>query len=173
MKKLLISAGAVAALALTSVPAAAAPVSASASAHAKIYRPLTIAKKTDLDFATIVLTGATAYSDTVTVSQTGGISCGTPGDIVCSGTPAAGTFTLTGTKNSTAAISLAASSVTLNGTNTPANTLTLTLDAPTTVGLGTTANAGTDFGVGGSITVTNLTPDDLYTGTFTVNADYQ
>ena len=171
MKKILISAGAVAALALTSAPAAATPVSASANAKAKIYRPLTITKNTDLDFATIVLSGTAPYTDTVTVSQAGAITCGA--DVTCSGTPAAASFKLTGTKNSTAAISLSASSISLAGTNTPANTLTLTLNAPATVALGTTGNTGTNFGVGGSISVSDTTPDDLYTGTFTVNADYQ
>jgi hypothetical protein len=170
MNKLLISAGAVAALALTSAPAAATPVSASANAKAKIYRPLTITKQTDLDFATVVL-GTGTYSNTITVSQAGGITCGA--NVTCSGTPAAATFKLTGTNNSTAAISLAASSVTLTGTNTPANTLTLTLSAPATVALGSSGTSGTNFGVGGSLTVTNATPDDLYQGSFTVNADYQ
>jgi hypothetical protein len=170
MKKLLISTSAVATVALTSAPAFATPVSASANAKAKIYRPLTITKNTDLDFATIVL-GPGTYSNTVIVSQAGSITCGA--NVTCSGTPAAANFKLTGTNNSTAAISLSASSITLAGTNTPANTLTLTLSAPATVALGATGTTGTNFGVGGSLTVTNATADDLYTGTFTVNADYQ
>jgi hypothetical protein len=172
MKKLLISAGAVAALALTSAPAAATPVSASANAKAKIYRPLTITKNSDLDFATIVLSGAAPYTDTVTVSQAGAITCGT--HVTCSGTPAAANFTVKGTSNSTAAISLASGTVTLAGTNTPSNTLTLTLNAPTTLAIGSAGpTTGASFGVGGSIPVSDTTPDDLYTGTFTVNADYQ
>jgi hypothetical protein len=172
MKKLLISAGAIAALALTSAPAAATPVSASANAKAKIYRPLTITKNTDLDFATIVLSGTAPYTDTVTVSQAGGITCGA--DVTCSGTTSAANFTLKGTSNSTAAISLAASSITLTGTNNSANTLTLNLNAPATVALGAAGpTTGASFGVGGSISVKDTTPDDLYTGSLTVNADYQ
>lgn len=171
MNKLLISAGAVAALALTSAPAAATPVSASANAHAHIYRPLTIAQKADMDFGTIVLSGTAPYTDTLTVNSSGTV--GGCNDVTCSGTTSAGVFTLTGTKNSTAAISLASSTITLTGSNSASDTLSLSLTAPTTVALGTTGNTGTDFAVTGSMQVKDTTPDDLYTGSFTVNADYQ
>jgi hypothetical protein len=50
----------------------------------------------------------------------------------------------------------------------------LNLSAPTTVGLGAAGpTTGASFGVGGSISVKDTTPDDLYTGSLTVNADYQ
>jgi hypothetical protein len=147
-------------------------VSATANAKAKIYKPLTIAQINgkDLDFATIVLSGTGPYTDTISVSQAGAITCGT--HVTCSGTASNAGFTLTGTKNAKVAVSLPSATVTLAGTNTPANTLVVTLSAPATaVDLGTTGSA--NFGVGGSLQVSDTTPDDLYTAQFTVNADYQ
>lgn len=172
MKKLLISAGAVAALALTSAPAAATPVSATANAKAKIYRPLTLTNNNGLDFATIVLSGSGTYNATVSVSQAGGLTCDP--NVTCSGTPAAANFTLKGTSNAVAAITLPSSSVTLTGTNSSSNTLTLNLNAPSTVTIGSAGpTTGVNFGVGGSIAFPSTQADDTYTGTFTVDADYQ
>jgi len=52
--------------------------------------------------------------------------------------------------------------------------LTVTLDAPTTANLGSAGpTTGVTFGVGGSLSVPSTTPDNFYSGTFTVNADYQ
>lgn len=174
MKKLLISAGAVAALALTSAPAAATPVSATANAKAKIYTPLTIAQVNgkDLDFATIVLSGTGAYTNTITVDQAGVITCGA--NVTCSGTTSNAAFTVTGTKNANVTISLPSPTVQIQGVNNSANKLTVTLIAPpstTPLNLGSTGT--TTFGVGGSLQVSNTTPDDLYSAQFTVNADYQ
>jgi Mat/Ecp fimbriae major subunit len=172
MNKLLISAGAVAALALTSAPAAATPVTASANAKAKIYKPLKIQNNTGLDFATIVLSGSGSYNATVSVDQTGAITCDP--NVTCSGTPAAASFTAFGTSNANLAITLPSSTVTLLGTNSKSNTLTLTLNAPTTENLGSAGpTTGVTFGVGGSITFPSTQADDTYTGTFSVNADYQ
>lgn len=172
MYKLLISAAAVAALAMTSAPAAAAPVSANANAKAKIYRPLTIQNNNGLDFGTIVLSGTAPYTATVSVAQGGGLTCNA--NVTCTGTTSAANFTVKGTSNQTVAITLPSSTVTLTGTNSSSNTLTVNLSAPTSVPLGAAGpTTGATFGVGGSITFADTQADDVYSGSFAVNADYQ
>jgi hypothetical protein len=171
MKQVLISAGAVAALALMAAPAAAAPVSANANAQAKIYRPLSIQNNNGLDFGTLVLSGAAPYSTSVAVSQAGALTYNNA-YVTPSGTPQAASFTVKGTSNQTVNITLPLSSVSLTGSN--GGTLTLTLDAPATASLGAAGpTTGATFGVGGSITLTDTTTDGVYTGSFAVNADYQ
>ena len=174
MNKLLISAGAVAALAFTSVPAAAAPVSATANAKAKIFKPLTLAQVSgaDLDFATIVL-GTFSGTSNVVVAQDGSkTSCGT--GLTCSGTTAAAKFTAKGTSNAALTITLPSSTVLLSDGVSADPKLTVTLDAPTTANLGSDGpNTGVTFGVGGTLGVPSGTIDGFYSGTFTVNADYQ
>jgi len=79
-----------------------------------------------------------------------------------------------GAGTQTVALSVTGGTLTLTGTNNSANTLTLNLNAPATVALGAAGpTTGASFGVGGSISVKDTTPDDLYTGSLTVNADYQ
>ena len=174
MKKLLISAGAVAALALTSAPAAATPVSATANAKAKIFMPLTLAqvKGADLDFATIVMGTYTGTSNVV-VAQDGSLtSCGT--GLTCSGTTAAAQFTAKGTSKADLAITLPSSTVSLTDGVLGDPALTVTLDAPMTANLGSAGpTTGVTFGVGGSLAVPSGTIDGFYSGTFTVDADYQ
>lgn len=174
MKKLLISAGAVAALALTSAPAAAAPVSATANAKAKIFKPLTLTQVSgaDLDFATIVL-GTFSGTSNVVVAQDGSkTSCGT--GLTCSGTTAAAKFTATGTSNADLSITLPSSTVSLSDGVSGDPSLTVTLDAPTTANLGSAGpTTGVTFGVGGSLAIPSGTIDGFYSGTFTVNADYK
>ena len=55
MNKFLATAGATAVLALAASPAAAVSPATQATANAKIYKPLTIAKVQNLDFGMIVL----------------------------------------------------------------------------------------------------------------------
>ena len=171
MNKLLISAGAAAVLALTATPAAAAPVSATANAQAKIYRPLSIQNNQGLDFATLVLSGTGTYSTDVSVDQSGGLTYDNT-YVTPSGTSQAATFTVFGTSNQTVAITLPSSTVSLTGSN--GGSLTLTLDAPATADLGSDGpNTGVTFGVGGTLTLTDGTTDGVYTGNFDVDADYQ
>jgi hypothetical protein len=141
-------------------------VSATANAHAKIYKALTIKNQTALDFATVVL-GSGTFSNTITVSQAGVLTCGA--NVTCSGTAAAANFTLTGTKQASVALTVPAT-VTLTGVNS-GTTLTVNLSGPTSTSLDTSGNGS--FNVGGSLTVADTTQDDQYNGQFVVNADYQ
>jgi hypothetical protein len=163
----------VAALALTATQAAAAPVSATtpATAQARVIRPLQLTSIQDLDLGTIVLTGAAAFSATIAIDRDGNFDCdgGSSTNVTCSGTVQEAVYNVRGTNNQV--VTIASGPVTLTGSN--GGTLTLTPDHEATVTLTSSGVPGDDFGVGGSITVTDTTVDGVYTGTFAVTADYQ
>jgi hypothetical protein len=170
MNKYLATAGALAALALTSSPAAAVTPATQATANAKIYKPLTISKVQNLDFGVIVLTGASFAGEVVSMNQAGAVTCGSnPGVLLtCSGAPQAAKYHLVGTNNATVTVSSPGFNLTGPGT------LAFTPNAPATVNLGAAgATTGVDFSIGGSITLASTTPDGVYSGTFAVTADYQ
>lgn len=171
-KFLRLTALAAAGLAFTATQAAAAPVNATvdASAKARILRPLQLTSTQNLDLGTIVLAGSGTYSSTVSISKTGVFNCdGNSGNVACSGTATVAIYNVSGTKSQP--VTIAAGNVTLAGSN--GGSLTLTPDFNSTVNLTNSGAPGTNFNVGGSITVTNSTTDGVYTGTFAVTADYQ
>jgi len=162
--------GAVVALAAAASPAAAVSPASQATANAKIYKPLTISKTSDLNFGTIVLAGAAFANETVTVTTAGTVTCGSGGgNVTCGGTPTAAKFHLVGSNN--AAVTVNSPSFNLTGPS----TLSVTPSSLTqSVNLGATGNtAGIDVPLGGSIVLASTTPDGDYTGTCTVTADYQ
>jgi hypothetical protein len=170
MKKFLATAGAVAVLALTSAPAQAAAPSAQASATAKIYKPLTISKTQDLDFGVVVIAGASFPAETVTLGTGGTITaCGAGTNLTCTGSPTAARFHLVGSNNANVTVSSPAFNLTGPGT------LAVTPSSLTqVVNLGGTGNTtGVDVNLGGSINVSSATVEGVYTGTWTVTADYQ
>lgn len=157
-----------AALAIAATPAAAAPVSASAQARAKILKPLSLTKDSDLDFGTVVL-GTGTFSSNVAVSSASVRTCGA--SLTCTGTPTAAAFTVNGSNNQVVTISVTPPANLTNGTG---GTIALTLGAvPATVTLPNSGTAGTSFSFGGSIAVSDTTPDGNYSGTVNVTADYQ
>ncbi len=170
MKKFLATAGAVAVLALTSTPALAASPSAQANATAKIYHPLTIAKTQDLDFGVVVISGASFAAETVTVDTAGSVTCGGAVNLTCSGSPTAASFHLAGNDNALVTVSSPSFNLTSGG-----NTLTVTPSSTSqSVNLGAAGSTtGVDVDLGGSIDVGSATPEGVYTGTWTVTADYQ
>jgi|SRR4051812_16112658 Mat/Ecp fimbriae major subunit len=160
----------VAALTLTAAPAFAAATTATADPQAKaqvrILKPLTLTAKQDLDLGTVAL-GQGTFSTTVGIAKDGTWTCdGTK--VTCSGAHQVATYNVTGTNNRT--VTITAGNVTLsNGTD----NLTLTVDAPASVLLPNSGNTGVDFDIGGSVDLTEATPDGLYQGDFDVTADYQ
>lgn len=168
MKKLLISAGAVAALALTSAPALAATPTTQATATARIYTPLTITMVRSLDLGNIVLSGTAPYTDTVGIDQAGTLSGCV--NVTCSGATQTAQYTATGTQGAVVAVTVSPTIALVNQTQTSAD-LTLTVDAPGTVTLDTTGN--NTFDLGGAIDVSDTTAEGVYVGTFDVSADYQ
>ena len=160
MKRALLGA-AIAALAMNASAAHAA--SASGTATAKILRQITLAKTSDLQYATII-SGAAA--STVGVSTAGAVSCGA--NLTCTGTTTAANFNVQGTNGAVVLVG-GDSSVTLNGSlgGTMASTLTY---SSATVTLGST---GGSFQVGGTLSVGANQASGDYTGTFNVTANYQ
>ena len=144
--------------------------SSDATAKVRILRPLQLTSSQNLDLGTIVLAGASAFTATVSIDRSSSFDCdGNSGNVVCSGTPQVAVYNVSGTNNQD--VTIASGTVTLD--NGLGDTLDLTPDHDTTVTLTNSGAPGTDFNVGGSITVTDATPDGIYTGTFAVTADYQ
>ena len=157
-----------AAATIVATPAVAAPVSANptASANVKILKPLELRGQRNLDFGTIVV-GAVVGTDTVTINQAGVVTCGTGGQLTCSGTPQSGQYNVRGTNNQVVTIFTASS--TLTG---PSGTLTFTPSAPANITLTSSGIPGDNFNVGGSIDLTAATPEGLYTGVMNITVDY-
>jgi hypothetical protein len=154
---------------IVATPALAAPVSASptASANVKILKPLLLKGLRNLDFGTIVV-GAVVGTDTVSITQAGVLTCGSGGQLTCSGAPQSGQYNVQGTNNQVVTITTAAS--VLTG---PSGTLNFTPNAPANLTLTSSGVPGDNFNVGGSIGLTAATPEGQYTGVMNVTVDYQ
>ena len=170
MKKVLIAAGAVSALALTATPAGAATPTTQATATARIVVPLTLDSTQNLDLGTIVLSGTAPYTQTVGITQAGVFSCG-GANLTCSGTTTA-QYAASGTPDQTLTVTVSPTINLVNQTQVSPD-LVLTVDAPA-AGSVVLDNAGdVTFDLGGSIQVSDTTADGVYQGTFDVSADYQ
>ncbi len=171
MKKVLIAAGAVSALAFATAPAFAASPTTQATATARIVVPLTLDSVQNLDLGTIVLGSGTWGPSTVGITQAGVFSCGA--NVTCSGTTQTAQYTATGTPGQTLSISGSATIPLVNQTQTSPN-LTLNVAYPAANSVQLDATTGTvTFDVGGSIDISSSTADGVYLGTFDVTADYQ
>jgi streptogramin lyase len=165
MKKLLISAGALAATALSTPAFAATANQATANATVNIVSPLTLTNDSGLDFGTIV---GPFNGETVRIDTLGNRNCG---GLTCSGTTvSAANFTVSnGTANQELALTVDPSVSLTSGAN--ILSVNLTPDLPT--GLVTNASGGATFGIGGSLVIPAGTSDGVYSGTFNVQVDYQ
>jgi Mat/Ecp fimbriae major subunit len=164
MNKLLISAGALATVALSTPALAAASNQASATATVNIVSPLTLTKNTDLNFGTIVgpFAGQIVHVDT-----TGARNCA---GLTCSGTVSAASFSLTGTANQAVVLTIP-SSVTLNGSVSGTLNVDMSGDLPPNPTLSAAGTAA--FSIGGKLTIPAGTVDGVYSNTFNVTANYQ
>jgi hypothetical protein len=165
MKKLLISAAALGALAL-STPALAANT-ASANATVNIVSPLTLVNDAGLNFGTIV--GPFA-GEQVHVDASGVRTC--PASLTCSGNASvsAAAFTVTGTPDQGVALTIP-NSVTLNGSVSGTLSVNLAGDKPADPTLDSSGSAS--FSIGGVLTIPAGTVDGVYSNTFDVTANYQ
>lgn len=180
MKKIILAATALVAVA-AATPAAAqnaaqASVAASerATAGARLIKPLTLKANRGLNFGTIVM-GTITGDQVVTVDGSGVVTaCGTSG-LTCANTAAAtaasASYSVTGTQGQVVLISTAPTS--LSNTSGPIGTLTLTPKAPEKLTLGNSGAAANDFTVGGSITISSTTTDGVYAGEVDVQVAYQ
>ena len=165
MKKILISAGALAALAL-STPAFAANNSATANATVNLVSPLTLTNTSGLNFGTLV---GPFNGETVEVSKSGIRNCG---GLTCSGNAvvSAANFDVSkGTANQGLTVTVDPTA-TLTGSVSGSLTVDLSTDLPT--GVTTDTNGNATFGVGGSLTIPAATADGVYSGQFNVQVDY-
>jgi hypothetical protein len=164
MKKLLISAGALAATVLSSPAFAATANQASANASVNIVSPLTLTNDSGLDFGTVV---GPFNGETVEIAVDGTPNCG---GLTCSGSPSAANFTVSGgTADQNLKVTVDPTVQLTSGSNTL--DVDLSTDLPT--GITTDTNGGATFGVGGSLLIPAGTNDGLYTGSFNVQVDYQ
>lgn len=158
---------ALAAVVLPLAPAAGATITA--SANASVIKPLTLTSLQNFDLGTITLAPGTWSNATVSLTRNGTFSC--PANLVCTGAPQVAQFNVAGSKSYTVVIS--APDVTLTNQSDSSKTLLLTLDAPSTITLTNSGAPGSNFSIGGSISLSSTTSDGTYSGTITVTADYQ
>ena len=164
----------VASLAISVTEAAAAPVSATgdATAKARILKPLVLKSTANFDLGIIVLAGAGPYTATVSLNKTNTFDCdGGSGNVVCSGSHVRASYNVAGTQGQN--VTIASGPVLLSDGVALTPDLTLTPDHDTTVALTNSGSPGTDFWVGGSLSVPSTAADGVYTGTFALTADYQ
>ena len=156
-------------LILAVLPGPAAAVTVTATVAANNVKPLIIAKLTDLDLGTVTLGPGTWASATVSISQAGVLSCTDP-NLVCTGTTSAASYNVQGSKQQTVTIS--APNVTLVNQSDSTETLQLTVNAPSSLTLANSGFPGSNFSIGGSVTLSSGTPAGTYVGTFNVTVDY-
>lgn len=156
-----------AAVSCAGAPARAA--SAVIKVNAKPTKPLTLTSVQDLDLGTIVLAPGTWPGATISITQAGVFTCPSP-NITCTGVPQPAIYTVSGSNNEV--VKVTAPNVTLTNQADPTQTLVLTVDSPSTVTLATGGKKGTNFSIGGSLTVSSTTAGGVYAGTFDVTVDY-
>lgn len=162
-----IAAIAAAVAACFATPAMAATVTA--TAKAKVVKPLAIESRQNLDLGTMILGSGTWSGATVRLSRTGALTC--PASVTCSGATQVAIYNFAGSQGETVAISVP--NVTLTNQLNPTKTLTLVPDNPPSIVLANSGNPGSNVSIGGSITLSSTTAGGTYTGTFNVTADYQ
>src|SRR5689334_7136056 len=157
MNKLLISAGALAALALSNPASAATSNQAQGHATVNIVSPLTLTKQTDLDFGTIV----GPFSGEVIEVTSAGTRLPCPATVTCSGTTVgAAAFKAVGAPSQNLQLTLDPS-VTLTG---PGASMTVDLTGDLPAALATDASGNATFGVGGKLTIPTGEADGVYGG---------
>lgn len=140
-----------------------------AQAQAKVIKPLVLTSIQDLDLGTLLLAPGTWSGATVRLSRSGAFTC--PANVTCSGVTQVAKYNVSGTNNQT--VTIIAPNVTLVNQSDPGKTLTLVVDSPGTVLLTNSGPPGTNFPLGGSITISSSTAEGDYVGTFNVSVDYQ
>jgi hypothetical protein len=152
-----------------SPPLLAATPANEADAGAIVLKPLSLIKKTDMDFGTLI-TSATA--GTATIDPVGGGVTTTGGVTPVGNATSAAIFLGAGSRNAPYQIRLPNKPITLTrvgGTETMTVT-NWTLDGPTNRKIG--ANEAFQFGVGAQLSVAANQMDGTYVGTFDVTVHY-
>lgn len=147
----------------------ASAATVNAQVNANNIKPLIIAKVQDLDLGSITLGPGVWSNVTVSLSQAGILSCANA-NVTCSGAPTAAQYNVQGSKQQ--AVQISAPNVTLVNQSDSTQTLTLVTDAPASILLANSGSPGSNFSIGGSVTVNSSTASGTYAGTFNVTVDY-
>ena len=149
---------------------AASAATVSAQVTANNVKPLVISKIQDFNLGSITLGMGVWSNATVSLSQAGTLSCANA-NVTCSGATTVAQYNVQGSKQSV--VQITAPNVTLVNQSDSTQTLTLVTDAPATLVLANSGFPGSNFSVGGSVTVNSTTASGTYAGTFNVSVDYQ
>lgn len=169
MKKLIIATAFVAAVVAPAGAQAATGATPKATANAKLIKPLTLTALRNLDFGTIVM-GTLSANETVSINGAGTVTCGSSGNLTCSGTQQSAQYRITGTQGQQVVVSSATPTYSLAGSN--GGTLTFTPVLPSTITLGSAGAPANDFTVGGSIVIGSSTVDGVYSGQIDIQVAY-
>jgi hypothetical protein len=140
-----------------------------APVSANVIKPLVLVMLQNLDLGTITLGPGTWSSATVSLSKSSVFSCASA-NVTCTGATLAAQYNVQGSNNQTVFIN--APNVTLVNQSDATQTLTLVVDAPASVVLTNSGPPGTNFNIGGAITVNSTTFAGTYAGTFNVTVNY-
>src|SRR4029079_17351072 len=99
----------------------------------------------------------------VSISRAGTFTCASA-NLTCSGATQVASYNVSGTNNRVVLIS--APNVTLVNQSDPTKTLTLVVDNPGSALLTNSGPPGTNFSLGGSISLSSTTVSGTYSGTF-------
>ena len=136
---------------------------------ASTIKPLILVNLQNLDLGTVTLGPGTWSNATVSISKAGVFSCANT-NLTCTGATLVAQYNVEGSNNQT--VFITAPNVTLVNQSDPTQTLTLVTDAPASVVLTNSGPPGTNFNIGGSVTLDSTTPAGTYTGTFNVTVNY-
>ena len=148
-------------------PMRAATVNAQVTANG--VKPLILTKVQDLDFGSVTLGPGIWSNATISLSQAGVLSCGNA-NVTCTGATMVAQYNVQGSKQQ--AVQISAPNVTLVNQSDSSQTLTLVTDAPASIILANNGFPGSDFSIGGSVTISSTTAAGTYVGTFNVTVDY-
>lgn len=151
------------------IGAAAHAATAVAQVTAQGVKPLILTKVQDLDFGSVTLGTGVWSNATVALSQAGALTCTNP-NITCTGATTVAIYNVQGSKQQ--AVRISAPNVTLVNQSDSSQTLTLVTDAPADLVLANNGFPGSDFSIGGSVTINSTTAAGVYVGTFNVTVDY-
>ena len=152
------------------LPTGAEAATATATVKASVVKPLILTSTQAMDFGTIILSGAGTWSGaTMRISQTGAVTCSA--NLTCSGTPKGALYNVSGTNSRVVLIS--APNVILTNQSDATQKLTLVTDAPTSLTLTNSGSPGSNFAIGGTLSLSSATAGGTYSGTMTVTVDYQ
>lgn len=169
MQALALAGSAVLAMGLGATSAQADPVTRQVTAKAKVLKQITVTKNSDLDFGT-VLAGT---AGTVAINANGARTCTGVQCITTTGnTGTSASFTVTGTNNQVVTVTTPQTPLTLS--NGAGGTMSASITPVSAFNLGNSGSTGTNFGVGGTLTVSATQADGVYTSpSFDVTVDYQ